>query len=209
MEKSPDDWNAALQDLQFLEAIDSDDDIDMQHIQERLQIFVREMRSFLCTLKLIPGSARVLAERVLDFIGVQVIRRAFPIYQRQQDFERVWNGFILLLQECSTIGRTWAGVIDEFEGMNQITLMTIHKSKGLEFHTMIFCGLDNKSWWSLSPDRVDELNSFFVALTRACQRAIFTLCSGTGRPVAWVENLLLPVGVKHEIKLSVRQKPIK
>ncbi|WP_202035041.1 3'-5' exonuclease [Paraburkholderia tropica] len=32
--------------------------------------------------------------------------------------------------------------------------MTIHKSKGLEFHTVIFYGLDNPTWWSLTPDRM-------------------------------------------------------
>ena len=35
--------------------------------------------------------------------------------------------------------------------------MTIHKSKGLEFHTMIFYGLDNQTWWSPTPDRMEEL----------------------------------------------------
>ncbi len=73
--------------------------------------------------------------------------------------------------------------------------MTIHKSKGLEFHTMIFYGLDNQTWWSLMPNRIEELNSFFVAFTRAKQRAFFTLCTGRGGPVAWIENLLAPGGV--------------
>lgn len=75
--------------------------------------------------------------------------------------------------------------------------MTIHKSKGLEFHTMIFFGLDDRSWWSLSPDRAEELNSFFVAFTRAMQRAFFAYCSERGRSIRWLEDLLLPAGVAH------------
>ena len=59
--------------------------------------------------------------------------------------------------------------------------MTIHKSKGLEFHTMIFFGLDNRTWWSLQNDGGEEMNSFFVAFTRARQRAFFSFCRERGR----------------------------
>jgi superfamily I DNA/RNA helicase len=83
------------------------------------------------------------------------------------------------------------------EGLDQIALMTIHKSKGLEFHTMIFYGLDNQTWWSLQPNRREEVNSFFVALTRAKQRAFFTLCTERGGPVGWIENLIAPAGVRR------------
>ena len=47
------------------------------------------------------------------------------------------------------------------------------------------------------PERIEELNSFFVAFTRAKQRAFFTLCTGRGGPVAWIENLLAPAGVER------------
>ena len=73
--------------------------------------------------------------------------------------------------------------------------MTVHKSKGLEFHTMIFLGLDGQSWWSLRPDSEEELKSFFVAFTRAMQRAFFTRCGQRGGSIAWLEGMLLPAGV--------------
>jgi superfamily I DNA/RNA helicase len=62
---------------------------------------------------------------------------------------------------------------------------------------MIFYGLDNQTWWSLTPNRMEELNSFFVAFTRAKQRAFFTLCTERGRSVVWIENLLAPAGVRR------------
>jgi superfamily I DNA/RNA helicase len=102
----------------------------------------------------------------------------------------------LLRESCAEAGG-WSGVLDEFEGLDQIALMTIHKSKGLEFHTMIFYGLDNRTWWSLQPNKGEEVNSFFVALTRAKQRAFFTLCTERGGPVAWMENVIAPAGVRR------------
>jgi superfamily I DNA/RNA helicase len=195
--KSPANWNAALQDLQFLEAVDPADELGLHRQQLRLQAFVRQIRRTLRGLDPLPDSAADAAQAALEFIGPQVLRRAFPSYQRQSDFDRVWNGFVRLLQECLEHADTWSDALDEFEGLGQIALMTIHKSKGLEFHTMIFYGLDNQTWWSLMPNRIEELNSFFVAFTRAKQRAFFTLCVDRGQPLAWIESLLAPAGVRR------------
>ncbi len=195
--RSPDNWNAALLDLQHLEAVDPADEAGQQLLQGRLQTFVREMRRTLNGLDPVPEAAADAAQATLDFIGAGVLQRAFPAYQRQADFDRVWKGFTLLLQESLQHAQTWSGAIDEFEGLGQTALMTIHKSKGLEFHTIIFYGLDNQTWWSLRPDRPEELNSFFVAFTRAEQRAFFTLCTERGRPIAWLERTLIPSGVQR------------
>src|SRR5688500_17931330 len=100
-----------------------------------------------------PDSAKSVAEQVLGYVGASIMRQAFVAYQRQMDFDRVWNRFVLLLSECAQEASSWSEVLDEFEGLGQIALMTIHKSKGLEFHTMIFYGLDNQTWWSLTPNR--------------------------------------------------------
>ncbi|ABI67841.1 3'-5' exonuclease [Syntrophomonas wolfei] len=194
--RSPENWNASLRDLQFLEAVEPNDEEGLRRLQKRLQVFTREIRRTMQHLEPEPDSATEITRAALDFIGDQVLRRAFPSYQRQHDFDRVWNGFLLLLRECLVNTETWSGTLDEFEGIGQTALMTIHKSKGLEFHTMIFCGLDNQTWWSLTPNRMEELNSFFVAFTRARQRAFFTLCKDQGRTVAWIENLLTSAGVQ-------------
>jgi superfamily I DNA/RNA helicase len=106
-------------------------------------------------------------------------------------------GLVALLRECAEAADNWPEVLDEFEGLGQLALMTIHKSKGLEFHTMIFYGLDSQTWWSLTPDRTEELNSFFVAFTRAKQRAFFTLCTERGQAVSWIEDLLAPAGLNR------------
>lgn len=193
--RSPKNWNTALRDLQFLEGVDFVDEAGLQRLQLRLQVFVRKIRLMLHRLDAVPDSAAEAAQAALDFVGAQVLRRAFPSYKRRPDFDRVWNGFVLLLRESLEHAETWSEALDEFEGLGQIVLMTIHKSKGLEFHTMIFYGLDNQTWWSLTPDSIEELNSFFVAFTRAKQRAFFTVCTDRGQPLVWIEELLDPAGV--------------
>jgi superfamily I DNA/RNA helicase len=110
---------------------------------------------------------------------------------------------MLLLNESAKRANTWSELLNEFEGFEQVPLMTIHKSKGLEFHTMVFYGLDNRSWWSLTPDRVEELSSFFVAFTRARQRAFFTLSTERGGRVSWIEEIIRPAGVRRIDGLSI------
>lgn len=193
--RNPDAWNSAQRSLRFLEAIYPDDDAGQQQILQRLQTFVRDLRNEMSALEPDSDVARTIATRALDFVNPSILRRAFPAYQRQSDFDRVWNGFAALLAESTEGAASWSDVLDQFQGLGQVALMTIHKSKGLEFHTMIFYGLDSQTWWSLTPNRGEELNSFFVAFTRAKQRAFFTLCRGRGGPVTWIEDLLAPAGV--------------
>lgn len=197
--KNPDAWNNAQRRLQLLEGVYRDDDIAQHRLQQRLQTFVRELRHEMSALEPNGDTAHIIAGRTLDFIGPSVLRRAFPAYKRQQDFDRVWDGFTELLAETSVGASNWKEVLDQFEGFGQVALMTIHKSKGLEFHTIIFYGLDNQTWWSLKPNRTEELNSFFVAFTRAKQRAFFTHCIDRGNPITWIENLLVPAGV-HRVE---------
>lgn len=143
------------------------------------------------------ATATEVLNRALSYVGRERLVGAFANYQRPADFERVYQGFLILLTECTAGQAQWSDVLDRLEGLGQVPLMTIHKSKGLEFHTMIFFGLDNRTWWSLNNDGGEEMNSLFVALTRARQRAYFSFCLERGRAFEWLDELLAPVGVQH------------
>ena len=195
--RNPEAWTKAQLILQYLEAISPQDDAGQSHLQERLQDFVRVIRPRMTGTEPDPDTAREFAQAALDFVGESTIRQGSPAYQRDTDYNRVWDGFNILLAESASSNETWAKSLDRFEGIGQVMLMTVHKSKGLEFHTMIFYGLDNQTWWSLKAGNAEELNSFFVAFTRAKQRAFFTYCAERGGPVGWIERILQPAGLKR------------
>ncbi len=75
--------------------------------------------------------------------------------------------------------------------------MSIHKSKGLEFHTVIFFGLDRGTWWTFKPEDSEEMRAFFVAFTRAMQRVFFTSCMSRGTRLTYVDELIATVGVNR------------
>jgi superfamily I DNA/RNA helicase len=76
--------------------------------------------------------------------------------------------------------------------------MTIHKSKGLEYHSVIFVGLDDGAWWSFAGDQIEATAGFFVAFTRAKQRVVFTYCArrGARTKIATLYQLLGSAGVQ-------------
>ena len=196
--KAPSAWAEAQRNCHFIFSIAPEDETARQRATQLLHHTVRSLRAIMaqtaCTLE--EGVKRVATD-ARDCLSEQAIRRAFPGYHREQDFSRAWEGFLALLVECGQQSTSWSQTLDCFEGTDEVSLMTVHKSKGLEFHTIVFCGLDNQTWWSLKPNGDEELKSFFVAFTRARQRAFFTLAADRGKPIDWIEQLLAPAGLNR------------
>lgn len=69
---------------------------------------------------------------------------------------------------------TARATVDALLGEEVVPAMTIHKSKGLEFHTVVFLGLEDSQWWNFSNQPDEEKRSFFVTFSRAIQRVLFT-----------------------------------
>jgi superfamily I DNA/RNA helicase len=57
--------------------------------------------------------------------------------------------------------------------------MTVHKSKGLEFHTVVGVGIENESFFN--SDDV-ERSVFFVMISRAKERLFLSCCKQRPRP---------------------------
>lgn len=188
--RHPKAWNQAQDSLRQIEAVTHEDESAQRRLADRIGRIAQELRVDMRALALDSSEVRPLVLTLIDKIGEPVLRAASPSYLRDADFERVRDGFITLLEESVDAADSWINALNRFEGIDQVALMTIHKSKGLEFHTMIFFGLDSRSWGSLQPDADEELNAFFVAFTRAAQRAFFTFCKGRGGRIDWLEDLL-------------------
>lgn len=196
--RDPEARGAALAQLAALESLEEDDEAGHRRVLERLDRQLRSLRGALrgASPKDRDGfSSATLVKELADVFGTDRLRAIHPSYTRDEDFQRVCDGFVKLLDECRQDAASWEDVLDRFLGKDQIVLMTIHKAKGLEFHTMVFYGLDSKKWWSLEQARDEEKSAFYVALSRAKQRAIFTRSEGRGGPIGWLETILQEAGV--------------
>ncbi len=79
-------------------------------------------------------------------------------------------------------------VLENFSSDQAVRILTIHKSKGLEFHTVIVIGVENECFWG---NELDTRCTFFVAISRAKERLILTACEYRDKPAKatnWREN---------------------
>ncbi|WP_325951098.1 3'-5' exonuclease [Pseudomonas putida] len=144
------------------------------------------------------ATSRSLVNEVLIFLGRDHLASAYPGYANGDWLDKVVDSAATHLFESSQHHVDWCSALDAYEGLYAVPLMTIHKSKGLEYHTVIFVGLDDGAWWSFSNDQIEATAGFFVAFTRAKQRVIFTYCAvrGTRTKIATLYQLLGKAGVQ-------------
>jgi superfamily I DNA/RNA helicase len=148
-----------------------------------------------------PTSASValaIVEKLIDFIGRKRLIAVHPAYAQGGWLQKVIDAAAAHLFASSNHAASWSEALDTYEGLHAVPLMTIHKSKGLEYHTVIFVGLDDGAWWSFAGDQIEATAGFFVAFTRAKQRVVFTYCSQRGRrtKIATLYDLLSKAGVQ-------------
>src|SRR5438128_692335 len=120
-------------------------------------------------------------------------------FDRKGDwFERGKDAASMHLAASSNGATGWEAALDTYEGLHAVPLMTVHKSKGLEYHSVIFVGLDDGAWFNFQRQSQEETAGFFVAFTRAKQRVIFTYCAGRGTraQIAPLYSLLKNAGVQ-------------
>lgn len=138
-----------------------------------------------------------LIEGIVDELEEARIRRVFRQYENEAYFESVQSALAALFDEYKSTSDSWTSLIDAAEGIGQVKLMTIHKSKGLEYHTVIFVGLHQNAFWGYRNNREEETNAFFVALSRARERVYFTRSkqSGDTRQIQGLIDLLAAADV--------------
>jgi len=183
-------WASSSSALRNVYAISDDDDDAIDALRRKSGVIVSRLRQRMNDATPDADEVDAVVRWLVGEIGEERIRQSVQSYKRDADFHRVLSALVDLLSEAAESTANWQTLLDDVEGVDQVPLLTVHKSKGLEFHTVIFHGLDKGAWGSLMPDAAEELKTFFVALTRAKQRVFFTSCSGRGARVDWIEDLL-------------------
>ena len=139
-------------------------------------------------------------EAVVDLITMELgedkLRRLSQEYKNPERVSKIKNGIAAFLAECSVGAKTWQEVVDRYQGINQVRLMTVHKSKGLEAHTIIFFSLKDSSFY-YKADMDEEALAFFVAVSRAKQRVFFTRGHGGIVNLNPLYDLLTQAGVPN------------
>lgn len=114
-----------------------------------------------------------IVQRMIGFLGEARFRAVEPTYRDGQLFSDTRNRFEAALKAAKR-DQTWRDALDEVEGVGAIPILTAHKSKGLEYHTMVFIGLEDSAHFGFADSPEEETSVFFVALSRAKRRVVAT-----------------------------------
>jgi superfamily I DNA/RNA helicase len=195
--RAADAWQLASAALLEIRAIATDDDLGEARTEEQLTTFVSALRTDMANTAPSAATAAIFTDRTLAFLDLPAIARTYVEYSTGDLLAIMVDAFRRHLAASVDGAATWTDALDAFEGVGQIPLMTVHKSKGLEYDTIVFVGLDDQAWWAHRPGNPEGLATFFVALSRAKQRAIFAFCRERGQRqrVAELFQLLTDAGV--------------
>ena len=118
-----------------------------------------------------------LIDCIIEKIDEKRIISTFSTYNGKSDLDIIVKNFSnLLYKEYSQTQGEWIDIVSSFKGETSIPIMTIHKSKGLEYEVVYFLGLEDSAFWSFNDQPEEDKSAFFVALSRAKSHLIFTYC---------------------------------
>lgn len=124
-----------------------------------------------------------MVEAILAVFGSRVLMQLAPDYAKASRIPEIQEATVKFLDECAAAVSTWPDAVGQFLGRSQVKLLTVHKSKGLEAHTVFFLHLqDDGFFWKA--DMEEEALAFFVAASRARERFFVTTTSGQRSRVA-------------------------
>ncbi|HNW19267.1 MAG TPA: ATP-dependent helicase [Sphingorhabdus lacus] len=122
---------------------------------------------------------QTLATALVDAVGRDNLVALSPDYafggRLDHLIEQALERAHLLLQG----GVDAATALASFSADSAVRIMSVHKSKGLEFDTVVLLGVEEETFWGeLSAERA----AYFVGISRAKQRLWLTTCGYRHRP---------------------------
>ena len=175
--KRPDDW----EDIRSI----SENIKGIEYTQENSAYYYFE-NEFIKTLNIIRKyikcnnkvTVKIIIDQIINFCGQKDIIAYYPVYQQDSYYNEIINKLNSMLEnELKHHGYNWLLALDGFCGKDSIPIMTIHKSKGLEYEAVYFVGLEDSAFWNFKKQPAEDRCAFFVAISRAKKYLTFTYCS--------------------------------
>ena len=173
-------WIDCTRIILSLWGLDPENDDEARQLNESLGRFHSVLHERMKEPPTSSSQLRALIDMVVTFIGDDNIKAAYPEYSQGTWYQQVIDDVVKHLFERCQENPDWPTALDDFEGKTSVPLLTIHKSKGLEYHTVIFLALDDEAWWTFRREPAETRSTFFVAFSRAKQKVIFTYCKERG-----------------------------
>lgn len=121
---------------------------------------------------------RLVAD-LIDVVGHDAMVALSADYARGDRLESLIAATIDRAQKLLHDTDDPVAVLASFSGDRAVRIMSIHKSKGLEFDSVVVLGVEHETFWG---DDAAERSAYFVGISRAKKRLVLTVCERRERP---------------------------
>lgn len=177
--RAPAAWTRTVDVLREIMGGDSEE--SEREIERKLSQFLKKLRGLLENTDAKESAIESLLHVILSFLDEDSIKALYVQYAQGDLYRDTIRQIVSHLARFRK-SMDWGATLDELEGINSLPIMTIHKSKGLEYHTVVFVGFEDSAFWGYRKNPTEETCAFFVAFSRAKQRVVFTYCRQRERP---------------------------
>lgn len=191
--KSPDEWiNLETEYIAIMGETDENQDDLYRDCIDKLDCKLNEINKYL-KLPLDINKFNYMIDNIIDFFNIDRIKARYITYKQGDYFNKTITKFKnLFWKEYKYVELNMIKAIEGFRGLYSIPIMTIHKSKGLEYSAVYFIGLEDDAFWNYNNQQEEDRCAFFVAISRAKKFLMFTFCEqrkNTKNPIQKTEKI--------------------
>ena len=172
----PDEWEYVQEETFTIKGLNYNSKDEYYIMQKELAKLFERCRNIMISENKTDMLQKTIREIVI-FYGEKRIQANYSSYAQGSYLKEILNKFSVLFGlELKRASFEWKVAIESFEGINSVPIMTIHKSKGLEYSSVFFIGLEDSAFWNFKNQPEEDRCAFFVALSRAKRFIAFSYC---------------------------------
>lgn len=124
-----------------------------------------------------------LIQQFLDLVTEPVLVSLSPAYQHGEKLQKDIAGATTALQEAIAETGSETDALARLSGLDAVRVLTIHKSKGLEFDKVVMLGAEEETYWGKNKRELRCI--FFVGISRAKTELVLTVARHRPRPAGF------------------------
>ncbi|TVL16324.1 UvrD-helicase domain-containing protein [Shewanella algae] len=179
-ERCPDAWRALSKLLTPFE-----DEESSSSAKQTLGQFIRRERQAITKQDIGGDRYSSWWERVcsfLKFVGVETATSLSPDYESKERLREISIETRNHINELRRIDTDLLSALNRFSDDQTVSILTIHKSKGLEYDSVIMMAIENEIFFG---DQEANRCAFFVGVSRAKRRLVLTHSDMRQRPTGY------------------------
>ena len=164
------------------------EETEQVNIRQDWQRFIKSERKEAALLDLLDDrwpSGWTFVVKFLQNVGISNLTALSPDYESAARLKEVIQETKARIEDQLKIEPDLLAALARFSNDKAVRILTIHKSKGLEFESVIILGVENEILWG---DKDENRCAFFVGVSRAKSRLLLTCANQRPRPPKWTRR---------------------